>query len=198
MGYIPLTTYLHTYKISDYVDVKVNDAVAGRVRAQVLLHHSHRRRGGQRGGAHVRFCFRRQTWMQHQDHGGGPRELQRGGGAPRGLRMERGLTTSRWTSAFRRPIDAPRGLHHGEAAHHLEVDFGGVVVGLDSDDGEVDFSVEAALDIDDVLGSGLRPYLEVQVVALTSGRLMMAGLDLGLEVFVIIENLFLVPANISG
>jgi hypothetical protein len=112
--------------------------------------------------------------------------------------MERGLTTSRWTSAFRRPIDAPRGLHHGEAAHHLEVDFGGVVVGLDSDDGEVDFSVEVALDIDDVLGSGWRPYLEVQVVALTSGRLMMAGLDLGLEVFVIIENLFFVPANISG
>jgi large subunit ribosomal protein L21e len=26
-GYIPLTTYLRTYKIGDYVDVKVNGAV---------------------------------------------------------------------------------------------------------------------------------------------------------------------------
>jgi hypothetical protein len=79
--------------------------------------------------------------------------------------------------------------------HHLEVDFGGVVVALDSDGGEAEFGAESALDSDSTLGSGRWPDLELQAMVLMSGSPMMVGSDLrlvglvlGSGVFFIIEN----------
>lgn len=45
-GYIPLTTYLTSYKLGDYVDIKVNGAV-----------HKVRRRRGRPGGGGTALCF---------------------------------------------------------------------------------------------------------------------------------------------
>ena len=40
-GYIPLSTYLRTYKIGDYVDIKVNSAVMKVIRPPFITKHLH-------------------------------------------------------------------------------------------------------------------------------------------------------------
>ena len=62
-GYIPLTTYLRTYKIGDYVDVKVNGAVHKGMPHQSRQEHQHhqvchRRRNKQAGILLLTFTAR--------------------------------------------------------------------------------------------------------------------------------------------